>query len=350
MASLTVLKGTNPGQRINLDGDLFVMGRKPECQIHIQNNAVSREHAKITKAQNLFYIEDLESRNGTWVNNVEIKERTQLKDSDRIKICDCLFSFHQESTPSSGIEIEDDNVDSPSTVHAAVGRMSQQQLLDAQPNEKLRALLEVSSALGKTLQEETLLPQIAEILFNVFRQADRCFVIIREEVGGSEKLIPRVIKTRRANTETTARFSKTIVRRCLDSGQALLFEDAQSSGQMALSASIAEFRIRSVMCAPLLHPEGSAYGLIQLDSQDRNKAFKEDDLNLLIGVARQAAVALENAKLHKVAVEMAVKQKDEQLAKDVQRSFLPATLPDIEGYEFYAFYQAAKNVGGDYYD
>ncbi len=350
MASLTVLKGTNPGQRINLDGDLFVMGRKPECQIHIQNNAVSREHAKITKAQNFFYIEDLESRNGTWINNVEIKEKTQLKDNDRIKICDCLFTFHQETPPSSGIEIEDDSTESPSTVHASVGKMSPQQLLEAQPSEKLRALLEVSAALSKSFQEETLLPQIADILFNVFKQADRCFVIIREDTDGAEKLIPKVIKTRRANTETTARFSKTIVRRCLDSGQSLLFEDAQSGGQMALSASIAEFRIRSVMCAPLLNPEGNAYGLIQLDSQDRNKAFTQDDLKLLVAVASQAAVALDNARLHKMAVEMAVKQKDEQLAKDVQRSFLPASLPDIGGYQFYAFYQAAKNVGGDYYD
>ena len=54
--------------------------------------------------------------------------------------------------------------------------------------------------------------------------------------------------------------------------------------------------------------------------------------------------------LHKVAVELAVKQKDEQLAKEVQRSFLPTSLPKIDGYQFYAFYQAAKNVGGDYYD
>jgi serine phosphatase RsbU (regulator of sigma subunit) len=67
-------------------------------------------------------------------------------------------------------------------------------------------------------------------------------------------------------------------------------------------------------------------------------------------LASQAGIALDNARLHKVAVDMAVRQKDEQLAKDVQRSFLPASLPSIAEYQFYAFYQAAKNVGGDYYD
>ncbi len=350
MASLTVLKGTNPGEKIHLDGDLFIMGRNPECQIHIHNNAVSRQHARITRQQNNFIIEDLGSRNGTWVNNQEIRTPTALKDNDRIKICDCLFTYHHETQPSSEFEIKDDPNDTPSTVHASVGRMSQQQILEAQPNDRLRALLEVSASLSKTLQEETLLPQIADILFNVFKQADRCFVVLREEHEGNEKLIPKVIKTRLVNAETTARMSTKIVRLVLDSGQSLLFEDVHNAGPMALSASIAEIRISSVMCAPLINSEGNTYGLIQLDSQDRNKTFKQDDLNLLVGVANQAAVALENARLHKVAVEMAVRQKDEQLAKDVQRSFLPSALPNIPEYQFYAFYQAAKSVGGDYYD
>src|SRR5262249_50063125 len=125
MASLTVLKGTNPGQRINLDGREFVIGRDPKfCQIHIQNTAVSRQHAKSTRVQTEFSIEALDSRNGTWVNNQEIKQRTLLKDSDRIKICDCLYTFHNEDTSSSGIQIEENDSDSPSTVHASVGRMS----------------------------------------------------------------------------------------------------------------------------------------------------------------------------------------------------------------------------------
>ena len=350
MASLTVLKGSNSSQRIKLEnGDEFIMGRSPDCQVHIPNNAVSRQHAKIVRKPNGFYIEDLKSRNGTLVNNQAIDQSTLLKDNDKIKVCDWLFAFHNENTPSpSAIEIEEGEGDSPSTVHASVGRMSQQQLLETQPSEKLRALLEVSNALGKTMQEETLLPQIADILFTVFKQADRCFIIIRDD--NTEALIPKVIKTRRANAETSARFSRTIVKRCLESGQSLLFEDAQSGSQMALSASIAEFRIRSVMCAPLVNQDGDAFGLIQLDSQDRNKTFTQDDLKLLVGVANQAAISIDNAKLHRMAVEGAVKKEEEELARKVQRSFLPAKLPDVENYQFYAFYQAAKNVGGDYYD
>ncbi len=66
---------------------------------------------------------------------------------------------------------------------------------------------------------------------------------------------------------------------------------------MQLSQSVVDFRIRSVMCVPLCGANGKAFGVIQLDTQDRSKKFTQDDLKLLCGVANQAAIALENARL-----------------------------------------------------
>src|SRR5262245_41029438 len=327
MASLFVLKGGTPGQRLTLEGDQdkYILGRNPDCDIVIPGHAVSRQHAQITVANDSFFIEDLGSRNGTFVNNQQVNSRTQLKDNDRVKICDFLCTFHLDSSasgvtgpqePKTAIELNDDEVDTPSTVQATVPQMAQRQVLEAQSNEKLRAILEVSNVLSKTLQLDVLLPQIADILFQVFKQADRCFVIEKGE--RADELIPRTVKTRRPGTETTARFSKTIVRKCLDSCQSLLFEDAMDGGKMALSASIAEFRIRSVICAPLVGPDGKAFGLIHLDSQDRSKKFSQDDLKLLVGVANQAAIAWDNAKMHKLAVQAEKEEKEKELAKQVQ--------------------------------
>ena len=83
-----------------------------------------------------------------------------------------------------------------------------------------------------------------------------------------------------------------------------------------MSQSIADFRIRSVMCAPLWSKtpdnKDKAFGVIQLDTQDRSKKFTQDDLNLLVGIARQASIALENAKFHEEAVVR------ERLKKDLE--------------------------------
>jgi phosphoserine phosphatase RsbU/P len=355
MASLLILKGNEQGQRMPLQEDKTILGRNRECHVVIDYPAVSREHAHILKLQGKFYIEDRESRNGTFVNNTQITGRTLLKNNDRIKICDFLCTFHDGSAfkplppDLRPPEPEEEEAGNSSTVEATIGaRLSTNLLLGSQPAEKIKALLDISTSLGKTLELDSLLPKITENLFQLFRQADRCFLIQREDPSG--RLVPKLIKTRRATAEASARFSRSIVQQCLDSAQALLSEDASIDSRFGLSQSIADFRIRSVMCAPLLSGEGKAFGVIQLDTQDRTKKFTEDDLKLLLGVASQVAVALENAQMH---VDLLVRdrfQRDLDLAREVQRGFLPQTLPEIPGYKFHAHYESALQIGGDYYD
>jgi serine phosphatase RsbU (regulator of sigma subunit) len=103
------------------------------------------------------------------------------------------------------------------------------------------------------------------------------------------------------------------------------------------------------MCVPLCAPDGKAFGVIQLDAQHSSKKFNPEDLKLLWGVANQAAVALENARLHEETVHQEKMRRDLELAHQVQMSFLPPSLPEVPGYEFFAHYEPALEVGGDYY-
>ncbi|HTU21333.1 MAG TPA: SpoIIE family protein phosphatase [Gemmataceae bacterium] len=349
MPALQILKGSNEGSLVPLDGDKFILGRNPDCGIVIPVTSVSREHAQILRIQNRFYIEDKQSRNGTFVNNQAISTRTLLKHNDKIRICDFLAAFvdQQQITP---VEVEEptelEENESSSTVEAQLSHSSHM-LLQTQPAEKLRHLLEISSNLSKTLELDALMPKIVESLFQLFRQADRCFVIHAEE--GTNRLLPRVVRTRRPHEEANARPSRTIVRKCLETAQAFLSDDASRDDRVQLSQSVVDFRIRSVMCVPLCKPDGKAFGVIQLDTQDRSKKFTEEDLKLLWGVANQAAIALENTRMHEEAVVRERFRRDMELATRVQKSFLPSSLPQVPGYEFYAFYEPALAVGGDYY-
>jgi phosphoserine phosphatase RsbU/P len=352
MPKLQVLKGTNEGASIPLDGDKFVLGRNPDCDIVIAATSVSREHAQIVRVQNRYYIEDKQSRNGTYINNNNqpITTRTPLQHNDKIRICDFQAVFvdpPQPSVPTVDDLITEEAPESTSTVEAMLSNSSSNLLLETQPAEKLRHLLEISSNLSKTLNIDALMPKIVDSLFLLFRQADRCFVIQTEE--GSNRLLPRVVKTRRAHEETNARPSKTIVRKCLETAQAFLSDDASRDDRIQLSQSVVDFRIRSVMCVPLCTPDGKAFGVIQLDTQDRGKKFTQEDLKLLWGVANQASVAMENVRLHEEAVQRERIRRDLELATRVQSSFLPSTRPKVPGYEFYAHYQPAQAVGGDYY-
>jgi phosphoserine phosphatase RsbU/P len=345
MPSLQVIKGANEGTVIPLDGDKYILGRNPDCGIVIPITSVSREHAQIVRVQGRYFIEDKQSRNGTFVNNQAITARTPLRNNDKIRICDFIAAFYDQS-PNNAADDDFDEPEGTTTVEATLMQPAIQ-LLESQPAEKLRVLLEISSNLGKTLELDKLLPKIVDSLFGLFRQADRCFLIQAEE--GSDKLMPRVVKTRKPHEETNARYSKSLVRKCLQSAQSFLSDDASRDDRVQLSQSVVDFRIRSVMISPLVAADGKAFGVIQLDTQDRGKKFTQEDLQLLSCVAIQASVAMENAKLHEDSVVRERLKRDLELAHQVQMSFLPRSLPEVPGYEFGAHYESALEVGGDYY-
>src|SRR5688500_11163671 len=93
MALLQVLNGLNPGQQFLLERERSVLGRHPECDIWLDVGAVSRNHAHVLQPGNDHFVEDLKSRNGTYVNGELIRGRHRLKDQDQVKICDLLFTF-----------------------------------------------------------------------------------------------------------------------------------------------------------------------------------------------------------------------------------------------------------------
>jgi len=357
MPSLVLRKspGGAPGETIALDGDMYVIGRDADtCQIVIPHHAVSRRHAQITRTNGQYFLEDLRSRNNTFLNNKQVTTRTALKPADRIKICDFLFEYQDERIKEpppipEWMKKEKEDEEDPggmTTIEATGSRVNAQNYLDTQSTDRLKALLAISTSLSRTLELDPLLEQITETLLKEFRQADRVFLILLDESG---KAIPKATKARRPGLDET-RFSRTIVKKAVDSLKSYLSEDASSDASLGPAASIAEFRIRSVMCVPLVSPEGKALGAIQMDTQDRAKKFQPDDLNLLTIVANLAAVAVEKANLLVAMLNREKERKEIELARAVQLGFLPQSFPEVAEYEFYSHYSPAQSIGGDYYD
>ncbi len=121
MPSLQVIKGINEGSLIPLEGDRFVLGRNPDCDIVIPMTSVSREHAHISRVQGKYFIEDNKSRNNTYVNDRIVTGRIPLKNNDRIRICDFIAAF----VDTADNQPEEEEEDSTSTIEAVVSHTSQ---------------------------------------------------------------------------------------------------------------------------------------------------------------------------------------------------------------------------------
>lgn len=99
--------------------------------------------------------------------------------------------------------------------------------------------------------------------------------------------------------------------------------------------------------------EGDARGvLIVADKESRRGVgpFPVTDRRTLLLFANQAAIALENAKLHKLALEKERLEREMELAAEIQQQLLPKVMPKIPGYEVIGWNRPARQAGGDYFD
>jgi GAF domain-containing protein len=211
---------------------------------------------------------------------------------------------------------------------------------------RLQAVLEITQNLGHSIRLEEVLPKVLDTLFKVFIQADRAFIVLVE----NGELIPRWIKTRNAEQHENFRISRTVMREVMASREAIISLDASSDERFEMAQSISGFRIRSMIVAPLLNSKGDAIGAIQMDSLDNSRQFAAVDLEILASIAVQAGIAIDNAQLHEAMLEQFRVEQDLELARQVQRAFLPSRVPQLEGFQLFDHYRPADQVGGDYFD
>jgi phosphoserine phosphatase RsbU/P len=356
MAVLEVVKGLAPGRKFPVEGHRAVLGRHPDCDVVLDVAAVSRRHATIVHETGRYFLEDLGSRNGTFLNGQMIHGRTSLEEGDQVGICDLAFHFHLDQDELTGSVMPllvDDNPESSvrsSTVMSKLDVSSSWRgdLLTARPEVKLKAMVEIAKSLGRAVALDDVLVKLLDSLFKIFIQADRGFVVLRSR--DDESLIPKAVKYRHDDDSRGVRISRTIINEAIASKEAILSADAASDARFQMAESITDFKIRSMMCVPLVDSDERALGVIQIDTLDRRTRFGEEDLELLGSIAAQAAAAVEKAQLHEEMIRQRVIERDLELARAEQRRCIPSEPPQVPGYNFFHYYEAAYQVGGDYFD
>ncbi|MCC7385488.1 MAG: SpoIIE family protein phosphatase [Deltaproteobacteria bacterium] len=355
-ARLTVIDGPEHGAVYELK-DVCLLGRALDCQVHIQDLAVSRRHARIARINGRFTVEDLGSGNGTFVNGKAVA-RHALSSGDVIRVGAMKLLFEETRDLWPGADSVTMVGGPPDTQPKILNTLDARRsiLEDAasvtdpadlqRMASRLHTVYAVSEAIASILDIDELLPEILNRLFEVFPDADRAFVMLVDERG--ETLIPKAVKRRDARDSEEITVSRTILNEVMSRRHAVLSRDAMADSRFLSGHSVANFGIRSMMCAPLIW-RGETLGIVYLDSQ-RFAAFGKADLELLTGIAGQAALALGNARLHGELLKRQRLEQDLHLAERIQQSFLPRRIPQVPGYAFCARYDPAYEVGGDFYD
>jgi phosphoserine phosphatase RsbU/P len=213
--------------------------------------------------------------------------------------------------------------------------------------ERLGLLYRLSQAFNSTLDLDEVLNRVMDEVIAITR-AERGFVMLQEQDGRLHFHAARGIDQQTIDTPEF-HISRGLVARVAEEGQPILTSDAQSDERLSMRHSVVNLRLRAILCVPM-RVRDKLVGVIYVDNRLHTGIFTQADLELLTAVAATAAIAIDNARLYKLAIEKGRIERELQMARDLQRSLLPQHTPRIPSWQFIARWQPARQVAGDFYD
>ena len=300
---LLVLAGPSKDSTIPLpDGDATV-GRDPNSAVSLADASVSRKHCLLRQEEDgRFQIKDLDSRNGTLVNGVAVKEQW-LRHGDEIATGDSVFLFlleeEDQAVPISCVEFDDSHsmaetkvIHPREVVYLQPERLLRELPATSQVARNLNALLKISRVVHATRGLEELQAQLLDLIFEVI-PAGRGAILLAE--GAGQEFNCLYARTRHAGHPQLVRVSRTIARQVMKENVAILGVDVAASGALRDVESLVASEVRSLLCVPLTVFQ-RVIGCIYLDSTNSANRFQEDHLQLMAAIAGISAVALDNAR------------------------------------------------------
>ena len=309
MPELFIKERDKEVRKINLNEGSLKIGRAKDNDIVILDELVSSHHLRLSFKDNQCQITDLDSTNGTFINELLITEKT-LKSGDEVRIGKTILLFMEEEIEDvlkrfhSSVKILPREDYGRSRVNLAIQAGKTQfgypefgpsdfELLK-RTHQNLSTVYEVSNIINSIFELDKLLDKILELVFGVIK-ADRGFIgLIDEETGN---LIPKASRRIRKEDEAEIRVSRNIIDQVLREEKSVLSSDALTDSRFKDKESVIQQQIRSAMCIPLKGKE-KILGIIHVDTELSTGAFSKDDLELLTAVGNQAAIAIENMRLY----------------------------------------------------
>jgi sigma-B regulation protein RsbU (phosphoserine phosphatase) len=335
---------------VALTGERLAIGRSSAAELSFPEDAgLSRQHFAFETQGDEWIVQDLGSKNGTYVNNIPLKAKLILKPGDRITAGHLVIVFSPDSKiPNSGVVVfEGGDSDSGSTTSTVVtsleGALSNQTMAFERGGPKASAPMQALIRAGQELTRNQTLAELFPVILDLAVEAvnaQRGVLLLLE----GEQLVPR------AHKGEGFRISTAVRDRVLIDRTSVLVRDAQLDDAFKGRMSIVEHKVHTMMASPLQTKEGRIIGLIYVDSPFVLREFTKDDLSLLTVMANVAAIRIENARLAEIEEADRIMKRDLSQAADIQGGVLPAKAPNMPGADLAGYNAACRTVGGDYYD
>jgi serine phosphatase RsbU (regulator of sigma subunit)/pSer/pThr/pTyr-binding forkhead associated (FHA) protein len=305
---LRILTGPRQDEMITIPSGVVVrFGRSPDCEVHLPDDRASREHAQLTIREDGAWIEDLGSSNGTWING-QRQQRANIRGGDVLMV------------GGTAMRLEDETVQGDMTL--------------------VQCLLEIQRLLGS--DDERMIERSLETLFMIL-PASRLSLFVVDDEGA---LSQGFTTTRRA--KAGEHMSHSFAKRVLASGKAMLIETGSDSE--AFNVTMQQQQVRTALGVPV-RLAGRAVGVLLCDNLEEPGRLDASHLRLMEFAAEALSHVFQRQELHRLSAEQSRAAQEFLAARRVQEQIFtkdPAALPGPMRWS--AIYQAALELGGDFYD
>ncbi len=286
------------------------IGRSPDNDIVIQDATVSSSHAVIAFINKSHFVEDLNSANGTFVNQVRI-HRKRLREGDEIVIGKTRLVYYGSSVEGQAEKLPIKRRKSREILRRLDPKTPSPESMEAlgQAHENLKRIYEINGIISSIFDVDELATKILDIIFPLF-SADRGNIMFVDKQSGELELA--ATKRRKGSLPGSAseeasrvEFSHTIAELVLEKEESIISSDAPQDDRFRGRESILDGQIKSAMCAPISGRK-EKLGVIYIDHRGEPDRFNDDHLQLLTMVGNSVGVAVENIRLYEENLKMNV--------------------------------------------
>jgi sigma-B regulation protein RsbU (phosphoserine phosphatase) len=338
------LPGGEVSERVLEEGPVLV-GRSPQSGLQIRDALLSRQHARLLQEAGGWRIEDLDSHNGTLLNERRVHGTVALNAGDvlllggtRIAVRGAGSIVDLRSVTGAVFHSAAELLHRPFAAPEAAGP---EELL--RHADRLKVLLEVHQALSRPIALQDLLDLILDRLI-AHMKPDQAAIYLRRPDGSATCAASRPSD----GMPRSFVISTHLLLEVAEKGMAAYVPNVVLDDRFSEAQSLLNAGVQTLLAAPLLDSEGSL-GMVVLSSGAGAKGFKPEDLDLLVSLASAATLRIRNVALAEEALERRRLADEMALARQIQQGLLPESLPQVEGWEFFALNRASDVVSGDLY-
>jgi phosphoserine phosphatase RsbU/P len=313
----------------------FTIGRQPDSDLFLPHTQISRYHAVLHRDDDGYFIQDLGSRHGTFVNGIR-RETARLQPGDRIElgVSGITLLFHNALDP-----------------HVSTTRNLLNRLSPASPAselEKLALFLQAAQSFNNTQVLQEILNTMLEYTLRL-TGAERGFVFLGD--SATNLALETGLNSEGEQLFDDSKISHSILRDAAQSGQEYLIGDVSGEGQPIGRESVVAHDLRSVIAIPL-RGRGlqNLLGILYLDSRLYTGTLNRVGRDILHAIATEATVLVENARMVQAQRAADLLRNEMEIAANIQQSIMPRELPVFPYARLMARTTQCAEVGGDFYD